>query len=109
MQYLLCPFLGSRPIGQIAAQEVLAAVRCIEARGRPETAHRAKWKAGQVFRYAISTGRAKRDPAVLPLTCAVHWRLALQLIAVPLRIGNEWVSRCGPLTPSTARAIPNSG
>jgi hypothetical protein len=59
---LLFPALGSRPIAQITAPEVLAAVRRIEARGRHETAHRAKWKAGQVFRYAISTGRAERDP-----------------------------------------------
>ena len=33
----------------------------IEARGHHETAHRAKQKGGQVFRYAIVTGRAERD------------------------------------------------
>ena len=36
----------------------------IENRGAIETAHRAKRLAGQVFRYAIATGRAERDPTV---------------------------------------------
>jgi hypothetical protein len=37
-------------------------VRRIEKRGALETAHRALGNCGQVFRYAIATGRAKRDP-----------------------------------------------
>src|SRR3546814_6563247 len=36
----------------------------IEARGAVETAHRARTLAAQVFRYAIATGRAERNPAV---------------------------------------------
>jgi integrase len=43
------------------ARRLLAALRKIEARGHHETAHRAKQKCGQVFRYAIATGRAERD------------------------------------------------
>jgi integrase len=38
------------------------ALRKIEDRGALETAHRAKQTAGQVFRYAVATGRAERDP-----------------------------------------------
>ncbi|MGH8137868.1 MAG: tyrosine-type recombinase/integrase [Steroidobacteraceae bacterium] len=53
--------IGSRPIRDVAAPELLAAMRKIEARGHHESAHRAKQKCGQVFRYAIATGRAERD------------------------------------------------
>jgi integrase len=56
------PSLDALPIGQITAPEVLAALRRIEADGRHETAHRVKQRIGQVFRYAIATGRAQRDP-----------------------------------------------
>jgi integrase len=59
---LLNPFIGSRPIREITAPDVLAALRRIEARGAHETAHRVKQRAGQVFRYAVATGRAERDP-----------------------------------------------
>jgi integrase len=53
--------IGGRPIREVAAPELLAALRKIEARGHHESAHRAKQKCGQVFRYAIATGRAERD------------------------------------------------
>ena len=59
---LVRPFIGSQPIRTITAADLLPALRKIEARGRHETAHRAKQKAGQVFRYAVGTGRAERDP-----------------------------------------------
>ena len=39
------------------------AVRRIENRGALETAHRALGNCGQVFRYAVATGRAERDPS----------------------------------------------
>jgi integrase len=58
----LFPELGERPIAQISAPELLAVLRKIEVRGKIETAHRAKQRASQVFRYAIATGRADRDP-----------------------------------------------
>ncbi len=58
----LFPYLGSRPIGEITPPELLAVLCRIEARGAIETAHRAKQNAGQVFRYAVATGRAERDP-----------------------------------------------
>jgi len=53
--------IGSRPIREVSAPELLAALRKIEARGHHESAHRAKQKCGQVFRYAIATGRTERD------------------------------------------------
>jgi integrase len=57
------PAIGSRPIAQITAQELLAALRKIEARGVHETARRARQDCGHIFRYAIATGRAERDVA----------------------------------------------
>ena len=57
----LNPYIGSQPIGQITAPELLAALRKTEARGKNETAHRARAIAGRIFRYAIATGRAERD------------------------------------------------
>jgi integrase len=55
------PRLGSRPIAEITAPELLAVLRAIEARGKHETAHRTKQRVGQILRYAIATGRAERD------------------------------------------------
>lgn len=57
----LFPWIGGKPIAELTAPEVLAAVRKIEDRGALETAHRALSNCGQVFRYAIATGRASRD------------------------------------------------
>jgi integrase len=57
------PWIGNRPIAEITAPDLLLVIRRIEARGALETAHRARGNCGQVFRYAIATGRASRDPA----------------------------------------------
>jgi integrase len=57
------PWLGSSPVGEINAPELLAVLRRIEGRGALETAHRIHQVSGQVFRYAIATGRAQRDPS----------------------------------------------
>ena len=56
------PWLGARAIAGINAPELLTTLRRIEDRGAVETAHRALQNCGQVFRYAIATGRAERDP-----------------------------------------------
>ena len=57
------PWIGKRPIIEIKAPELLMVLRRIESRGALETAHRIRVICGQVFRYAIATGRAERDPA----------------------------------------------
>lgn len=54
--------LGHRPITEITPPELLIVLRKTESKGTIETAHRAKQIAGQVFRYAVATGRAERDP-----------------------------------------------
>lgn len=56
------PWIDGRPIAEVNAPELLAVVRRIEDRGALETAHRALQNCGQVFRYAVATGRAERDP-----------------------------------------------
>jgi integrase len=68
------PWIGGKPIAKISAPDVLSVLRRIEGRGTNDTAHRAKSNCSQIFRYAIATGRAERDPcpdlrgALSPLT-----------------------------------------
>lgn len=59
----LFPRIGALPITSITAPMLLGALRPIEARGALEVAARARRWAGEVFRYAIATGRATDDPA----------------------------------------------
>jgi len=56
------PYIGSTPVAELKAPDVLAVCRRIEKRGAIETAHRIKFRISQVVRYAIVTGRAERDP-----------------------------------------------
>src|SRR4029079_13287022 len=55
---------GNRPIGEITAIELLAALRRFEERGRYESARRLRSLCGAVFRFGIATGRATRDISV---------------------------------------------
>lgn len=55
--------IGDRPISEIKAPELLAVLRDVEVRGHYETAKRLRSSCGMVFRYAIATGRAERDPS----------------------------------------------
>lgn len=57
------PWLGSRPITDITAKELLATVDRIVDRGAIESAHRVLQYCSQVTRHAIATGRAERNPA----------------------------------------------
>ncbi|PTU28232.1 tyrosine-type recombinase/integrase [Stenotrophobium rhamnosiphilum] len=60
---LTFPWIGTRPIKDITAPELLAVLRRVEARGKLHTAQGIKQRCGQVFRYAVATGRAERDPS----------------------------------------------
>ena len=57
------PWLGTKTMEEIKAPELLSVIRKIESRGAVETAHRALGNCGQIFRYAVATGRATRDIA----------------------------------------------
>ncbi len=56
------PWIGRDPIAKIEAPELLAVLRRVESRGALDTAHRTMQNCSQVFRYAVATGRARRDP-----------------------------------------------
>jgi len=58
------PLIGDRPIAEVRAPELLAVLRTLEIRGRYESARRLRGTCGQVFRYAVATGRAERDISV---------------------------------------------
>jgi integrase len=55
--------ISNLPVAEVSAPVLLAALRKMEQRGIVESAHRARGLAGQVFRYAIATGRAERNTA----------------------------------------------
>jgi integrase len=85
---LVFPYIGSRPIAKLGAMDVLKVLKRIEGRGIHETAHRTRQRCAQVFRYAVQTGRAERDPtvdlkgALAPVVCEHH-----ASITEPKRIG----------------------
>lgn len=56
------PEVGHRPIANITARHILEALRKIEDRGAHEVARRTRQITGQVFRYAVVTDRAERNP-----------------------------------------------
>lgn len=56
------PWIGASPITEIDAPAILRVARRIEARGAVDSAHRCIQVCGQVFRYAVATGRALTDP-----------------------------------------------
>ncbi|MBJ9693658.1 tyrosine-type recombinase/integrase [Burkholderia cenocepacia] len=55
------PWIGGNPIADLEPPDVLDALRRVEKRGALETAHRLQANISQVCRYAVATGRAKRD------------------------------------------------
>jgi len=57
------PWIGTRPIKDIKAPELLTVLRRVESRGVLEGAHRIRGICNMIFRYAVSTGRAERNPA----------------------------------------------
>lgn len=77
LENYIFPWLGNKPISEINAPQVLEAVKRIEKLNKLETAHRTLQATSQVFRYAVQTGRALRDPCVdlrgaLPATVVKH-------------------------------------
>lgn len=57
------PWLGARPLTDLDAPEILATLRRIEERGALETANRVGQVVSQIFRFAIASGRATRNPS----------------------------------------------
>ncbi len=59
----LVPWLGPIPKAEVTAADLLSVLRRIDERGANDTAHRARQALGQVFNFAIPTGRASGDPS----------------------------------------------
>ena len=59
----ILPCLGARPIAEIEAPELVAMANAIQDRGARDIAKRALETVGQVFRFGIAHGYAKRNPA----------------------------------------------
>jgi len=57
------PWIGARPLTSIRPMDLLDVLKRVEARGAIETTHRVQQNCGQVFRYAVATGRAETDPS----------------------------------------------
>jgi integrase len=57
------PEIGQAPIASVKASHILAMLRKIEARGIAYTAVRVREICGQIFRYAVATGRSEDNPA----------------------------------------------
>lgn len=57
------PYLGQRPIAEIKPMELLETLRRLEKRGALEKMRKVRQRCGEVFRYAIVTGRAEYNPA----------------------------------------------
>lgn len=57
------PWIGDKPVAELEAPEVLSMLRRLVKRGTLNTAGRIRETVSAIFRYAIATGRATRDPA----------------------------------------------
>lgn len=57
----LFPWIGKKIISEITAPELLESIKRVQNQNKLETAHRVLQAAGQVFRYAVQTGRGLRD------------------------------------------------
>ncbi|MFB8927561.1 tyrosine-type recombinase/integrase [Xanthomonas arboricola pv. juglandis] len=104
-------FIADMPITDVSAPILLAALRKLEQRGVVETAHRARSHAGRVFRYAIVTGRAQRNPAE-DLVGALEQPQTKHFASLtePGRIGELlralWAYRGSPVTCAALKLAP---
>ncbi|EGC0232972.1 tyrosine-type recombinase/integrase [Salmonella enterica] len=57
------PYIGSRPIAEIKPMELLAVLSVLNDRGATEKLRKVRQRCGEVFRYAVITGRAEYNPA----------------------------------------------
>jgi integrase len=103
MEKDLFPWIGALPISQITAPLLLHTLRRIEDRGAHETAHTLRQTAGQVFRYAVATGRCDRNPApdlhgALQPIIVKHMSAVLEPAAAASLLRAIWAYEGQPLT-----------
>ena len=99
------PYLGTLPLDQISPPQLLAVFKRIENRGATESAHRVKQITGQVYRYAVATGRAQRDITPdLKGALATHQTKHFPAITEPEKVGKLLCLIDGYEGTSTVRA-----
>ncbi|ENL7652166.1 tyrosine-type recombinase/integrase [Enterobacter cloacae] len=57
------PFIGGRPIAKIKPMELMGVLSRLDERGATEKLRKVRQRCGEVWRYAIVTGRAEYNPA----------------------------------------------
>ncbi|WP_272519383.1 integrase arm-type DNA-binding domain-containing protein [Providencia sp. PROV195] len=57
------PYIGNRPIAEIKPMELLEVLSIMEKRGATEKLKKVRQRCGEVWKYAIITGRAEYNPA----------------------------------------------
>jgi integrase len=90
----LMPALGSVPVADVKAGDVLTALRRIQDKGRIETAHRVRALASRILRYGVAIGRAERNP------------VADLVGALPTPEATHFVLSCSPARPSESSGAP---
>ena len=98
------PLLGSRPVSELTAPDVLAALQEVEAKGRLDTASRMREVIGQVFRFAMATGRATIDP-----TTALRGALTTPTVAHRAAITNAKTSARSCVRSTVSKASRRRG
>ena len=88
LEKYIFPIIGNEHIARMEAPDILAVVRPLEHKGQNETARRMLQIVSQVYRYAVITGRARRNPAT-ELHGAVKPRKTVHRAAItePAKVG----------------------
>lgn len=107
----LKPILGNVPIADVTAPMLLAALRKPEAAGKLETARRLRAMSGRVFRYAIATGRATRDPSAdlvgaLTMPTPTNFAAATDPADLPDLLCALWSYAGGPIVSAALKLTP---
>ena len=103
--------LAEMPVTDITAPILLVALRKLEKRGVIETAHRARSHAGRIFRYAIATGRAERNPAqdligALEQPQVRHFASITEPGQIGALLRAMWAYQGSPVTQAALRLAP---
>lgn len=81
MEKYIFPIIGNEHIARMEALDILKVIQPIEQKGQNETARRLLQIIGQIYRFAVITGRAKRNP-VTDLSGAIRPRKVTHRAAI---------------------------
>jgi len=81
MEKYIFPVIGNEHIARMEALDILKVIQPIEQKGQNETARRLLQIIGQIYRFAVITGRAKRNP-VTDLSGAIRPRKVTHRAAI---------------------------